>query len=180
MREPPTGLARADCVVITRADDSQQTEELHSEIKELSKGSSVFRSRMRICGVRSITGQEGYAQILANGIKSSPVVAFCGIGNPESFFSLLRRSGYALCHTEVFRDHHVYSQADIDRVGREAIARGALTLLTTVKDEVKLRSLTFSFPCFAVDIAIEIDNKAGLSSLIEKSLGNHRAVVARP
>jgi tetraacyldisaccharide 4'-kinase len=99
-------------------------------------------------------------------IKGSVVAAFCGLGNPESFFSLLRRAGYQLAYTQVFRDHHRYTQADIDRVVRKSVARGAQILLTTAKDEVKLRSLTSRLPCYAVEIEIEIENEEKLKALI--------------
>ena len=83
---------------------------------------------------------------------------------------MLFRSGYQLCHTQAFRDHHLYMQADIERVERGSIARGAQILLTTAKDEVKLRSLTFDLPCYVADITIDIDDKEKLSSLIDEAL----------
>src|SRR5712692_4694279 len=55
-RESPDQLARADCIVITRADDVAQTEALKSEIDRLSKGRPVFLSRMRIDGLRKLRG----------------------------------------------------------------------------------------------------------------------------
>ena len=108
--------------------------------------------------------------ITAEEIRASPVAAFCGIGNPESFFSLLRRGGYQLRHTQVFRDHHSYTQSDIDRVVRESATHGAQILLTTAKDEVKLRSLKFELPCYAADIAIEIENQEKLRALVKKAI----------
>src|SRR6185503_10830159 len=37
LREPLRELARADCIVLTRVDDSDQTSELENEISKLSK-----------------------------------------------------------------------------------------------------------------------------------------------
>ena len=164
LREPPAELARADCIVITRADDPIRTEELRREIAAYSKGCPVFSSRMRLSGLRAV--QAGQPLITAEEIKPSSIAAFCGLGNPESFFSLLRRGGYQLAHTQTFRDHHIYTQDDIDRVARESVARGAQILLTTAKDEVKLRALKFELPCFTADIAIEIDSQERLRALI--------------
>jgi tetraacyldisaccharide 4'-kinase len=166
LRESPNQLARADCVVITRADDGGQTEELQAEIDRLSRGRPVFLSRMKTNGVRNLTGE-----VDASALKPTKMAAFCGVGNPESFFAQLRRDGFQLSHTKVFRDHHVYTQVDIDRVIKEAAARGAQALLTTAKDEVKLRSLTIGMPCYIVDVAIEIDNADELLRQIEKAIG---------
>lgn len=172
LREPPTEVARADCIVMTRADDSTQTEQLQREIDKLRTGCPVFRSRMSIKGLRPVQNKSNSNQplIAAEEISSSSVAAFCGVGNPESFFSLLSHGGYQLCHTEAFRDHHIYTQNDINRVVRESITRGAQVLLTTAKDEVKLRSLSFELPCYAVDIAIEINEKEKLIALIEDAI----------
>ena len=168
LREPPRELARADCVVLTRVDESHRIQELERAINALSNGRPVFRSRMKILRLRPVSAA---GKILsAEEIKSSTAAAFCGIGNPQSFFAQLQGAGYELRHTQLFRDHHVYTQTDIDRIVRESIAAGARTLLTTAKDEVKLRSLRFDLPCYAVDIGIEIEESEKLSTLIEGAI----------
>ncbi|MDX6405636.1 MAG: tetraacyldisaccharide 4-kinase [Blastocatellia bacterium] len=168
LRESPFELARADCIVITRADDPNQTEALQREINAQSKGRPIFHSRMRLSGVRAVPfGQPSIAVEQIGGLR---VAAFCALGNPESFFALLRRNGYQLAHTQVFRDHHSYTQSDIDQLVREAIAHGAQILLTTAKDEVKLRSLEFELPCYTADIEIEIENQEKLRALIADAI----------
>src|SRR5216684_2346958 len=123
LREPPDNLARADCIVITRADDVAQTAALKSEIDRLSKGRLVFLSRMRIAGLRELSEWKDRAP--GEDLKSVPVAAFCGVGNPESFFAHLRRDGYTLCHTRVFPDHHYYTQEEINTLVSESSERGA-------------------------------------------------------
>lgn len=171
LREPLRELARADCIVLTRTDDAEQTRGLESEINKLSR-SLIFHSRTNILGVRAInfTGEAPPLEKL----RSISVGAFCGIGNPQSFFDLMERNGYQLAHTKMFSDHYTYDQTDIDRVVRDAVAAGAQVLLTTSKDEVKLRSLGFDLPCYAVDIGIEIAEEQQFQSLIETSLTSLR------
>jgi tetraacyldisaccharide 4'-kinase len=169
LRESPSEMKRADCVVITRADDSKRTEELRREIAAQTSGSPIFSSRMKLSAVRAVRGAIGQPLVDREQIRASRISAFCGLGNPESFFSLLRRSGYELAHTKVFRDHHLYTQSDVDRVVRESVARGAQILLTTAKDEVKLRSLRFELPCYGADITIEIDNAEQLKDVITEA-----------
>jgi tetraacyldisaccharide 4'-kinase len=172
LREPPRELARADCIVLTRVDESHRIKELEREINELSQRRPVFRSRMRIRGLRPVNAEGG--TVSPEQINPSIAAAFCGIGNPQSFFAQLRGAEYHLGFTQIFRDHHIYTQAEIDRVIRAAIAAGAKVLLTTAKDEVKLRSHRFELPCYAVDIGIEIEEEAQLRSLIEESLNQNR------
>jgi len=153
---------------MTRADDPEPTEKLRQEIAAASTDCPVFCSRMRLSGLRP---QPGQPVIAPEEIKASGIAAFCAVGNPDSFFTLLRREGYQLAHTQVFRDHHPYTQNDIDRVVRESISRGAEILLTTAKDEVKLRSLKFDLRCYSVDIEIEIEDQEKLRALIKTAVG---------
>jgi tetraacyldisaccharide 4'-kinase len=169
LRESLKQLARADCIVITRADDVAETEALKSEIDQLSKGRPVFLSRMRIDGLRRL-GQPRDSSACEDP-ESVQVAAFCGVGNPESFFAQLRRAGFHLSYTKAFRDHYVYGQTDLDRVIDESTVRGARALLTTAKDDVKLRSLSCDMPCYAVDVAIEIENESKLLALIDQAIG---------
>jgi len=168
LREPLRELARADCILLTRVHESRQIQGLEGEINALSKGRPVFHSRIEILGLRPFTSVS--KRLSAAEIKSAPAAAFCGIGNPQSFFAQLRDDGYELGYSQLFGDHHVYTQADIDGIVRASIASGARALLTTAKDEVKLRSLRFDLPCYAVDVGIEIEGKDKFRSLIESSL----------
>jgi tetraacyldisaccharide 4'-kinase len=171
LRESPAEMARADCIVITRADDRDSVEELRREIAAQTKACPVFCSRMRLSGLRPL--ERGEPLITAEEIQVLRIAAFCGLGNPESFFALLRRGGYQLAHTQIFRDHHWYTQTDIDRFVRESVSRGAQILLTTAKDEVKLRSLKFELPCYTADVAIEIENQEKLKALIGQAASSH-------
>ena len=168
LREPLGELARADCVVLTRVPESNVVQELEREVTELTNGRPIFHSRMKIRGLRAINAAPKKVSVAET--KNSEVTAFCGIGNPESFFAQLRSAGYQLAATEIFRDHHVYTQGDIDRLVRESSASGARILLTTAKDEVKLRSLRLDLPCYAVEIGIEIEEEDQFRTLIEKAL----------
>jgi len=169
LRESRSELVRADCVVITRADDLIATKALRQEIAAQAGDGPIFVSRMNLRGLRPVAS-ESQALITDEKDLGSPVAAFCGIGNPESFFSLLRRRGYQLCHTEVFRDHHRYTQSDINHIEARSTTHGAGILLTTAKYEVKLRSLKFELPCYAAGIAIEIDQQDEFRTLIEAAI----------
>jgi len=168
LREPLSALTRADCIVVTRADDAQQLDELENELARLSKGAPVFRSRMNLARLRRASGNE--TSLGTDEVKRSSVAAFCGIGNPESFFALLKRESYQLCYTRALRDHHRYVQSDLDQIERESVSSGAQALLTTAKDEVKLRSIFLDLPCYAVDIEIELEENEALSALIDKAI----------
>jgi tetraacyldisaccharide 4'-kinase len=168
LREPLSALSRADCLVITRTDEAQQLDPLEGQLRRLNQSAIVFHSRMISTGLRPVG--RVHAAFQESEVKQCVVAAFCGIGNPQSFFSLARKCGYRLCHTETFRDHHRYRQTDIDQIVRQAVAKGAQALLTSSKDEVKLRSIKFDLPCYAVDIEIDIEPGAAFDELINKAI----------
>ena len=166
LREPVAELARADCIVITRADDKNQGEQLQDNIAKFTN-KPVLLSRMIVSEVRlAQTSSIETSQPLT----PHPVAAFCGIGNSTAFFCQLRAYGYNVVHTEAFRDHYIYKQTDIDRLAHESIAKGAKIFLTTAKDEVKLRPLHFELPYYVVDISIEIDDDHKLHKMIDNAL----------
>jgi tetraacyldisaccharide 4'-kinase len=166
LREPVKELARADCIVITHADRSDGIEDLREQIARLCGGIAVFLSQTKQTRLRPLVQDESST---VPG-PSVPIAAFCAIGNPESFFALLRRAGYQLTHPKAFRDHHHYTQSDIDRIAHDARAHGAQALVTTAKDAVKARSLSFDLPCYVAEIAIEIDRQKQFLNLILKAI----------
>ncbi len=162
LREPLSGLARAGCIVITRTDQVEDTTAIEKVIEKLAPGKPIFKSRMAAAGIKTIAGEPVDS-------LPGPFGAFCGVGNPQSFFEQLRRQGLTPAFTRTFPDHHNYTQADADRLNKEARERGAQCLITTAKDAVKLTSLAFQLPCFSLEIKIVIDDEVRFSELVKQS-----------
>ena len=72
------------------------------------------------------------------GARPARPVAFCGVARPEGFFSMLAANGIDVVAVSVFRDHHTYSNRDIDDLIGLARMHGADGFVTTEKDSVKL------------------------------------------
>ncbi|MEO7659580.1 MAG: tetraacyldisaccharide 4'-kinase, partial [Pyrinomonadaceae bacterium] len=68
--------------------------------------------------------------------------------------------------SESFGDHHIYDRHDIQRIELSAKSAGAEILITTAKDAVKLRDLSFGMPCFVVEIEIDLDDADAFARLI--------------
>ena len=170
LREPFSELARADCVVITRADFAGNIESLQRKIESVVEAGPVFRSRMKTLRLRPVNLNEESSDPV-DAIRTRPAAAFCAIGNPESFFAQLRRDGHQLCYTEAFRDHHRFTQDEIDKFLGAARAHGARAILITAKDEVKVRRIRFDLPCCVQDITIEIEDARKLRDLLDQAIG---------
>lgn len=162
LREPIGGLSRAGCVVITRVDQAGEVESIRQQISNNSN-CPVFKSRMT---TRALVPVNDSPETIA-----TPVGAFCGVGNPASFFKQLRQEGYVSVFEKAMPDHHAYTQQDIDSITHDAERAGARSLITTAKDAVKLQALTFSLPCFSLDVEISIDDADEFMKLIMSCVG---------
>ena len=151
LREPLSGLTRADCAVLTRCDQATDVESLRAELPELIQHRPVFLSRM---------------QPLRSLLPTGPVAAFCAVGNPQSFFTQLHTAGYEVVLEKTYADHHAYTQQDVNHLLNEAARAGGKELITTAKDAVKLRSLSFTLPWHVFEIEIAIENEDEFKQLI--------------
>jgi tetraacyldisaccharide 4'-kinase len=166
LRESLSGLSRADCLVITRTDQGKEVGSIKDVVQRICGNVPIFFSRMLTSGFREVDGQP--AEMAA--LRSQPIGAFCGVGNPESFFNHLRREGFELEFTRTFPDHHHYKQTELDALVGDAKAAGVKSLLTTAKDATKLQVLQLGIPCFVLEIQISIDEEEGLVNLIRKAI----------
>jgi tetraacyldisaccharide 4'-kinase len=177
LREPLRELRRADLIVVTRADLARDLDELKDEAERLSEERAVvLTSRLRTSRVRTLSSSNDTSAEqsgdLAQGsnLSAQSFAAFCAVGNPQSFFTHLRRDGHVLSYTRAFPDHHPYTQTDVDALTREAVRSGASALLTTAKDAVKLRSMHFALPCYVVEVALEFDDEEKLVRMMREAI----------
>lgn len=178
LREPLRQLARADLIVITRADLSADIETLRAEARRLGGGrAQVLTSRLRTDALRPLrpeplhSGDETFERVSSEQFNQEQAfAAFCAIGNPEAFFTQLRRDGRKLTYTRAFPDHHPYTQSEVERVCDEALRHDARALLTTAKDAVKLRSFDFKLPCYVVEASLEFEDEESLRALLRAAL----------
>lgn len=84
--------------------------------------------------------------------------AVAGIERPERFFDDLRAAGHHVLGTRAFRDHHALTIADLSAVADAARAAGAVVIVTTEKDAVRLEGLTLpAVPIASVPLHTRIE-----------------------
>jgi len=164
LREHPRNLRRSDCIVITRADQANNIDELKQEINAFSGGCPLFTSTMKVGRWRSCIDQELSTK------PAEPVGVFCGIANPKSFLRALKNQSIDPVFVSEFPDHHRYSQLDLDQIVASANRNGAQSLVTTAKDAVKLKNLKLTLPCYVIDIEIQINDVASFLKLIQTAV----------
>jgi tetraacyldisaccharide 4'-kinase len=170
LRERNQNLSRADAVVITRANLVSEISNLKSQISKLGPESQIFLASNKLTGLVSSSGfgapSKGGIQNAGTPDKNSPAFAFCGLGNPSSFFQQLEMEGFKIVGQRVFSDHHYYDGADVELIEKEANAARAEILITTAKDAVRLSNPEFSLECYAAEIEVQIEDNARFRTLI--------------
>jgi tetraacyldisaccharide 4'-kinase len=132
LREPRTGLARADIIVITRSD---YTPALEATIRHYT-AAPIFHACSRLDSILSLSA-DGPGDPHTE-LKSEKLFAFCGIGNGPAFVNDLRNWGHSIAGSKYFPDHHRYSQQDGNAIEAAARETGATALICTEKDKYNL------------------------------------------
>ncbi len=129
LREPISGIGRADLIVITRSDGFGSSRDVESVIREHNATSPILRSSHRPLGFFSVAG--------APVDPPRRALAFCGIAAPGEFRRDLETAGVELAAFVPFRDHHRYTNEELRKLRRTAERKDA-TILTTEKDAARI------------------------------------------
>lgn len=137
LREPLANLARADALVLTRGDmvSADEREQIWQRLRKYNATAPQLELSHQPCGLRSANGSIESASF----IRGKPVVAFCGIGNPQGFLHTLRQSGLEVLDLREFDDHYAYERPDVESLMRWARSYAdAGAVICTHKDLVKI------------------------------------------
>ena len=169
-REQLSSLHRADAVLISGMPDDLRR---RNEIREFSNAPQ-FTIRYVPVQVCNLVSNEKFT---AESVRGKTVVAFCGVGNPDSFRQTLDEMGLKVAAWMTFPDHQRYTESDVKKFRSACENLNADFVVTTEKDAVRLLPLSslqaMPAPAFYY-IAIEVvvtDGEAELQSLIRSALG---------
>jgi tetraacyldisaccharide 4'-kinase len=136
LREPPSHLARANTIFITKSDG--QTGELRRRITSLNPTAAVIECIHHPMYLEDVFNGERQA---LDFIKGRRVASLSGIAQPESFEQSLVKLGAELVYAKRFADHHRFSQQEILNAINRGKKRQAELILTTQKDAVRFPKL---------------------------------------
>ncbi len=145
LREPPSHLARASTIFITKSDGD--TAELRARIAQLNPTAGVIECVHHPLYLEDVfTGQ----RVDLEWLKGRRVASLSGIAQPESFEESLVRLGGELVYSKRFADHHRFTQQEVLNAINRSKKRQAETIITTQKDAVRFpkidrRDLPFYF-----------------------------------
>ena len=98
-------------------------------------------------------------------LKKRKLVAFCGIGRPEKFFSMLRTLDMKVINKISFPDHHFYSEKQVTKILKIAESNNAL-VVTTEKDYVKIPK-SYKKVIYPINIELQLSKRKKLLSKLK-------------
>jgi tetraacyldisaccharide 4'-kinase len=178
LREPWSGIRRADLVAVSKVDMIPGTLEPDLSAFERWYNGPVIQYRYKLdCVCKAPDG----ARIEPETMKSRPALAVSGIGDPDGFIEGLSAAGFVVKGNVAFPDHHRYTPRDVNQVIQAMQRCGAEVCVTTEKDIVRMMSDTgivesllnsqnVFFTCISVDVVHgEHELHTMLDSCIEKN-----------
>ncbi len=169
LREPLKCLSRAHVFVITRAEEPHRFEAIRRRLQKWNPTAPVFRTRLLLRSWHDYRN----GQVVPT-LKGRRAGAFCGIGNPESFWRTLASLGVDVVFRWSFPDHHAYNPTELQRFAHQARLHGADILVTTEKDRVNcpshLERVIAPLDLVWLEIELELEDESGFFELLENSL----------
>lgn len=158
LREDLSALERAQAFVITRAEKGRTYEGIISNLRNYNSAAPVFLARVV---PQAWVDAETGAERDAGALRAGKAAAFCGLGNPRSFYRTLAELGVEPVYTWQFGDHHHYRPVELKRLAHQAKMAGADWLVTTEKDIANLdhspREWSAGLPLYWLRIGMEVE-----------------------
>ncbi|MCX8053928.1 MAG: tetraacyldisaccharide 4'-kinase [Armatimonadetes bacterium] len=167
LREPICGLRRAQALLInSTVTHHHGSSNLKQLLSKLAPNAELFMCRRR---PKRLLASDSSA-IDLEWLRGRRVVAFCGIGSPVSFFSMLNSLGAVVCEAIAFPDHHMYSAKELEYLASRLQVHTAEAAVTTAKDAVRLERKSTIPNLYVLEIELEIDDEKRFAELLERVL----------
>jgi len=152
LREPPSHLARASTIFITKSDGN--TAELRRRIAQVNPTAGIIECIHHPLYLEDVfTGQ----RIGLDFLKNRKVASLSGIAQPDSFEKSLVQLQAELVYAKRFADHHRFTQQEIINAINRSKKRQAETIITTQKDAVRFPKIDRrDLPIYFMRVEIKI------------------------
>jgi len=148
LREPHSSLKRADIIILTKGTTKKQFQynvHFNNAInKPLFEAKQVFSSPYYLSNNAPLPSQ----------IDTKKIIVLTGIASPDSFLTMLNEAQYEVVKHIKKKDHHNYTQNDIDNICNECNNNNCKYLATTEKDAVKLAEYLDVFSINEINVIV--------------------------
>jgi tetraacyldisaccharide 4'-kinase len=168
LREPLSQLKRADVIIFTNADNNIENDD--SNLLNKYYSGPVFTCRY---STESYIGMKSDEKYSIEDLKGKPVIAFCGIAEPQLFKQLLLKQGIEIKDMHIFPDHYSYTESDIEKISNKAGELKCDFVITTEKDLVKVKwPRESTSKIVALGLKISIKNEQNMLDKVEEYIDN--------
>src|SRR5882724_10039755 len=152
LREPPSHLARANTIFITKSDGN--TTELRRRIGQFNANAGIIECVHHPLYFEDVfTGERHDLEW----IKSRKIASLSGIAQPGSFEQSLVKLTGELVYSKRFADHHRFTQQEVLNAINRSKKRQADTIITTQKDAVRFPKIDRrDLPIYFMRVEIKI------------------------
>lgn len=146
-REPMRNIKRADIIIYSNWKQKSDT----------LKNTSAKLTARTMLEPRKLVGIQKYDMLELEVLKNKTCVAFCGIGNPDSFERRLKELGLVVKIFKKYSDHYQYDAEDIEILKKEFKEQKTDFVITTEKDFVRLinmKAQITELPLYYLEVAV--------------------------
>jgi tetraacyldisaccharide 4'-kinase len=162
LREPMESAGRAHALVVTRGGRAN-AESVGAWWSSHGSGGPIFYVDFRISALRNAATGERTPLPAGHG----PLFAFCALGHPQAFYADLSAAGLEGLGARSFRDHWCPAPRQVAKMVSTAARLGAVGLVCTEKDAVKLTGAHILASLIPIWIAEQdVVNAEGLANWI--------------
>ncbi len=140
LREPLEALSRADLIVVTRSHLPVDVDHIEITVRRFNRIVPIAYFYHDAVRVWDLSDGSRYDLRHFLGRK---MLALAAIGHPKIFLHDLAHYQIQVTATRLFRDHHNFTQLELDGALRDATEAGGDGIITTEKDAVRLERLAF-------------------------------------
>ena len=160
LREPKRSLQRVDLLLLTHTNFVSNLSQTRLKIETIAGQKPIFESQYHPTRLYKL----GDSQDLPfDSLKNQRILLVCGIGNPATFARIVEASQPSHIELMAFSDHYPYKKNDILHIQRRAQIMKADIIITTQKDEQKLRLYADRLLIFVLAIEVRFSLEHGKS-----------------
>ena len=172
LREPLEGLARADVIIISRCDLTDNAPAIEHAIRRYNDRAPIFRGWSR---PEAWVNHQSGERFPPDQKPFDRAAGFCGLGNPQSLRRTLARLGVHPVEWFEYADHHRYRPKELRLLAEQSRRSGAHALVTTEKDAVNLSEfadeLVAPLPIYWLQVSMAIEREDELWQIISRLSG---------
>ena len=145
LRERMSGLKRADLIIYTKTNVHNNLNYLNRLLKNVNaeKINSMLEAKPILIG----KDKQGIDQA---DIKSKNIYLLSAIGDNRGFKKTVEKIGANIVGHSKFIDHFKFKISDLEKAQKDAKKVGAIYIITTEKDLIKIPDINLEIPVYAL------------------------------